>query len=216
MTLLKEEIKDALLTGDFERVMRRALADKRVFRILISFAYDKESLLCWRAIEAMGKAARAVAEEDPVAVRNIVQRLLWSVREESGGIGWSAPEMLAEIAVNNPLTCADIPAIILSFHEEESFLKGVLWAAGRIAHAGVNGIEGVYEVAQEALGHKDPSVRGLALRAIPRARVAEIADRIKGMIHDEGRCILYENHELVGRRVGDVAREVLSQRGKEA
>ena len=208
---LKEEIKKALLEKDFERIARLALAEKKVFRMLISLAYDKEDLLCWRAIEAMGKAAGAIAEKDPAIVRDIVQRLIWSVREESGGIGWSAPEMLGEIVINSPLTCADIPPIILSFHEEESFLKGVLWAMGRIVHAGVTGTEGAYEIAKEALSHKDPSVRGLALRAIPGGRIAETADRIRGMMYDEGRCALYEGHELVETRVGDIAKKVLNE-----
>jgi hypothetical protein len=212
---LKEEIKKALLEKDFERIARLALADRKVLRMLISLAYDKEDLLCWRAIEAMGKAAGAVAEKDPAAVRDIVQRLIWSVREESGGIGWSAPEMLGEIVINSQLTCADIPPIIFSFHEEASFLKGVLWAMGRIVHAGVTGTEAAYEIAKEALNHKDPSVRGLALRAIPGDRVAETADRIKGMMYDEGRCTLYEGHELVETRVGDIAKKVLNERRKE-
>lgn len=206
---MKEEIKDALLGGDFDKIVRLALANKRVFRTLISLAYDKEDLLCWRAIEAMGKAAGAVSEKDPSIARNIVQRLIWSMSEESGGIGWSAAEMLGEIVINSPSTCADIPPIILSFHEEESFLKGVLWAVGRIVHGGINGIEGAYEVAKEALSHKDPSVRGLALRAIPRARIAETEDRIRDMVHDEGRFALYENHELIETRVGDIARKLL-------
>jgi len=210
LTSLKEEIKGALLGRDFEKVARLALADKRVFRMLISLAYDKEDLLCWRAIEAMGKAAGAIAEKDPAIVRNIVQRLIWSVREESGGIGWSAPEMLGEIVINSPLTCADIPPIILSFYEEESFLKGVLWAMGRIVHAGISGMEGSYEVAKEALNHKDPSVRGLALCAIPETRIVETADKIKDMMDDEGRLKIYENHELFETRVGDIAKKVLN------
>ncbi len=82
---LKEEIKKALLERDFEKVAQRALADKKVFRMLISLAYDKEELLCWRTIEAVGRAAGAVAGKDPAMVRDIVQRLIWSVREESGG-----------------------------------------------------------------------------------------------------------------------------------
>jgi HEAT repeat protein len=212
LVLLKEEIKEALEGADFERVARLALESKKVFRILISLAYDKEELLCWRAIEAMGRAAGPVAEKDPSAVRNIVQRLIWSVSEESGGIGWSAPEMLGEIVINSPHTCRDIPPIILSFHEEESFLKGVLWAMGRITDAGIDGVEGSLEVVIKALDHKDPLVRGLALRALPKSRIAEVAERVRGMIRDEGRCRIYENHKLVEMKVGEIARMVWGDR----
>ncbi len=123
--------------------------------------------------------------------------------------------MLGEIAINSPHTCGDIPPIILSFHEEESLLKGVLWAMGRIVHSGLNGTEGTYEVARKALDHKDPAARGLALRAIPAARIAETAATIRGMMYDEGRFALYEDHELVETRVGDIAKKVLDDRRKE-
>jgi HEAT repeat protein len=209
---LKEEVKEALEVADFERVKRLALENKKVFSILISLAYDKEDLLCWRAIEAMGKAAGAVAEKDPSTVRNIVQRLIWSVREEAGGIGWSAPEMLGEIVISSPQTCTDIPPIILSFHEEESFLKGVLWAVGRITGAGIDGMEGSFEVLMKALDDKDPSVRGLALCALPGFRVAGVEERVKDMVRDEGSFMIYENHELVEKKVGEIARMVLGVR----
>lgn len=209
--LLKEEIKEALGEADFERVARLALESRRVFRILISLAYDKEDLLCWRAIEAMGKAAGAVGEKDPAAVRNVVQRLIWSVSEESGGIGWSAPEMLGEIVINNPHTCADILPILFSFHEEESFLKGVLWALRRIADAGIDGIEGSLELVTKALCHSDPLVRGLALHALPKFAIAEVEERVKSMTRDKGQCRVYENHKLVETKVGDIARMVLER-----
>ena len=208
---LREEIEHALQGKDFEKVAGLALDQKRVFRTLISLTYDKEDLLCWRAIEAVGRAAGAVSKRDPSIVRDIVERLIWSMREESGGIGWSAPEMLGEIVLNAPDTCADIPPIILSFHEEESFLKGVLWSMGRITRAGIGGGEGLYEIARACLSHGDPLVRGLALRAIPRSRLGETADEIRAMAGDEGRFSIYEDHELIVMRVGDMAAELLER-----
>lgn len=120
--------------------------------------------------------------------------------------------MLGEIVINSPQACADIPPILLSFHEEESFLKGVLWALGRITDAGINGIESSFEVVTRALDHKDPLVRGLALHAVPKFRIDEVAERVRGMVGDEGRCRIYKNHELVAKKVGDIAKMVLGNR----
>ncbi len=209
MASLKVAVKGALETADFARIERLALESRKVFSILISLAYDKEDLLCWRAIEAMGRAAGAVAKKDPSAVRNVVQRLIWSVSEESGGIGWSAPEMLGEIVINSPQAFADIPPLILSFHEEESFLKGVLWAVGRLSSAGIDGMRGSFDVVVKALNHDDPSVRGLALHALSGLGVKGVEERVKEMFHDEGRCVIYENQELVEAKVSDIARMVL-------
>lgn len=205
MTLLKNEIKDALEKKDFERVEQLAIGNRKVFSALISLAYDKEDVLCWRAIEAMGKAAGAVAVEDSPTVRNIVQRLIWSMSEESGGIGWSAPEMLGEIVRNSPGAFHDILAIILSFREEEMFLKGVLWAIGRIGDAGVALGNEASELVVQCLDHKDAQVRGLAVIAVSRMRIAEGKEKITEMISDSGRATIYEDHELREKTVGNLA-----------
>ncbi len=205
---IKEEIRNALLSADFEKIAQLSLDDRKVFSILISLAYDKEDVLCWRAIEAVGKAASAVAAEDPASVRNIVRRLLWSTSDESGGMAWSAPEMLAEIVVNTALLCMDIPPIILSLEEEEIFLKGVLWAMGRVLRAGID-VEGARDIALQSLGHKDPAVRGLALYVLSGDKSAGFAGRITCLVHDEGRFRIYRNHELIETTVGDAAKEAL-------
>lgn len=216
MASLREEIKGALEKADFEKVAQLALNDKKVFRILISLSYDKQETLCWRAIEAMGRAAGAVGDSDPATVRNIIQRLIWSVTEESGGIGWSAPEMLGEIVVNSPGISADIPPIILSFHEEESFLKGVLWAMGRITGAGLSPVVGSEELALKSLAHKDPEVRGLSLYLASALKIQNERIKMSSMADDRGTFKIYENHELVETTVGDIARRVWNQGSERA
>ncbi|MBI5869853.1 MAG: hypothetical protein HZB44_02680 [Actinobacteria bacterium] len=208
---LKIELRQALLAGDYERIAALAQDDKRTFSKLVALAYNKDDLLCWRAIEAMGVAARAVAVENREAVRNVVQRILWSAREESGGMGWSAPELLAEIAIAAPRYFPDIPPIIVSLHsedEEKVFLKGVLRAVGRMGEAGITDIADCDELIRKSLEHDDPAVRGLAVWAARRAGV-NADETIGGMTGDEGELRLYENGELVQTTVGALAREAL-------
>ena len=82
--------------------------------------------MSWRAIEAVGLASKEIARTRPELVRNTVGRLLWMIRDESGGIGWSSPEMLGEIVRNNPEQFADIAPIIVSFLDEDMLSAGVL------------------------------------------------------------------------------------------
>lgn len=207
---MKEEIRRALLVKDFGSITKRAVENKKVLAVLISLSYDKEDVLCWRAVEALGLAAGAVARDDPEAVRNTVQRLLWSIREESGGIGWSAPEMLGEIVVRAPRLCSDIPPIILSFHEEEVFVAGVLRAMGRIAEAGIGVVDGAPELARGSLDHPDPAVRGQAVYALGAMKIEDGYDTLSRLSRDDGRCKTYENHELIEKSVGEIARSILS------
>ncbi|GAB4408088.1 MAG: hypothetical protein OHK0032_03450 [Thermodesulfovibrionales bacterium] len=205
---LKKEIKEALLQADFDRVLKLALNNKRVFGMLTSFTYDKEALLCWRAIEAVGKAAGAIAHEDPQRVRNIIHRLIWSVSDESGGIGWGAPEMLGEIVVNCPDLTSDIPPIIISLEEDKIFLKGVLWALGRLANAKIGWSDGAERIIKESLDHPDPAVRGLSLWAASKKRIDGIEDRVAGMLNDNARFKFYEDHELKEMTVGEMAKRL--------
>lgn len=208
---LKNELRHALLAGDYERISAMALEDKRTFSKLVALAYNKDDLLCWRAIEAMGVAARVVAVENRETVRNVAQRILWSAREESGGMGWSAPELLAEIAVAAPRYFPDIPPIIVSLHsedEEKVFLKGVLRAVGRMGEAGITGIADCDELVIKSLGHEDPAVRGLAVWAAKRAGI-DADETISRMTGDDGELRLYEDGELVQTTVGALAREAL-------
>ena len=203
--MLKDEIKDALREKDFGRVARLAAENRKVFSILISLAYDKEDVLCWRAIEAMGSAAGAVAAEDPASVRTIVQRLLWSMRDEAGGIGWSSPEMLGEIVRSAPGPFQDIPSIILSFQDEEMFLGGILWAVGRIAGTGLSLDGDAAELVLRCLDHGDPRVRGLAVIAAAGMRSEAGAEKIAAMTADEAPARIYGQGELQETTVGALA-----------
>ncbi|MHB9053315.1 MAG: DVU0298 family protein [Thermoleophilia bacterium] len=209
---LKSELLQALRKRDDERIAGLARRDKRTFAKLIAMAYNKDELLCWRAIEAMGAAARAVAVDDNAAVRNVVQRILWSAREESGGMGWSAPELLAEIAIAAPRYFPDIPPIIISLHsedEENVFLKGVLWAAGRMGEAGIAGIAGSEELIRKSLAHEDSAVRGIAAWAAGRTDI-DAREALDGMSGDESSLTIYKDGQLASTTVGRLAQEALA------
>jgi hypothetical protein len=209
--VLKDEIRDALRKKDLGHVARLAGENRKVFSILISLAYDKDDVLCWRAIEAMGKAAGAVVAEDPAGVRTIVQRLLWSMRDEAGGIGWSSPEMLGEIVRSAPGPFRDIPSLILSFQDEEMFLEGILWAVGRMAGAGIVLDRDGAELVIRCLDHDDPQVRGLAVMAASQMKSETGRGRIAAMTADHGQARIYDDHELRETTVGALAAVAVRQ-----
>lgn len=207
MPPLKKEVKTALLGGDFGRIVELA-GNKRMYGALISMAYDKESLIAWRAIEAMGMAVGALSDDDPHTARDIVRRLLWSVTEESGSIGWSTPEMLAEVVASRPDRFQDLPPIILSLSDEPPFLRGVLWAMGRLAGAGIDLPEGARGLVRESLCHEDPAVRGMALWAASQMAVPGIEFFSTALSRDKGQFNLYKDRELISLQISDLASEV--------
>ena len=206
---LKKEVKEALLEGDFDHILDLAGRNKRVFGVLISMAYDKESLTTWRAIEVMGQAVGVLAERDPGMARDIIHRLLWSVTEESGAIGWSAPEMLAEIVIHGRGRFDDLPPIILSLQEEPPFVRGVVWAVGRLAEAGLAPTPGAAGLITACLGHEDPQVRGLAVWSAGELGLTGALPLIRDLKGDDFLFTLYDRHELTSVRIGAMAAQVI-------
>lgn len=211
---MKQKLIAALDAQDYDEVARLALADRRALTKLIGLAADKSDVRCWRAIEAMGVASAAVASVDQQRVRNLVQRILWSAREESGGMGWSAPELLAEIASASPKQFPDIPPIIVSLFcedEENVFRKGVLWAIAHMAEAGITDVPGAVEVVLDSLDIADPQVRGLAIRAAVLAGIDAAGDKVRGIEDDESSYVIYRNGELQREPLADAAKAVLGK-----
>jgi len=211
---MKQKLISALDAQDYDEVARLALADRRALTKLIGLATDKNDVRCWRSIEAMGIASAAVVSHGDVQrVRNLVQRILWSAREESGGMGWSAPELLAEIASASPRQFPDIPPIIVSLFcedEENVFRKGVLWAIAHMAEAGITDVPGAVEVVLDSLENADAQVRGLAVRAAALAGIDVASDKLQGIGRDESLYVIYRNGELQQEPVADAAKTALS------
>jgi len=42
-----------------------------------------------------------IADEDMESARIIIRKLMWSLNDESGGIGWGVPEAMANIMLNH-------------------------------------------------------------------------------------------------------------------
>ena len=84
----KEQVRDFLLEASLTELASIASRDRRVFRVLFSFTYHQDLLFRFRAIQTVGLAARDWLEQDFDRVQDLIRRLLWSMNDESGGLGW--------------------------------------------------------------------------------------------------------------------------------
>lgn len=215
---LREKIIGLLQEQNHPELLNTAEKEGNIFRILISLAYDKKELLAWRAIEAVGMIAGEKAKTHPESIRNLVQRLLWTMRDESGGIGWSAPEMLGEIVRNSPDEFADIAPIIASFHDEDFLRPGVFRALYRISEKRPDLVSGSSSLVGQYINDKDPVVRAYAVKLAGNLRLSEYLDDIKATLKDESAIKIYESGELRIFTSGQIAGQtviMLDQKGNE-
>ncbi len=205
----KSEVIDSLKQGDFGKLLEIARDDRGIFRKLISLTYDREDVLSWRAIEAIGLVAGERAKADPAAVRGLVQRILWMMREESGNNPWSGPDMLGEIVRNSPDEFSDIAPIIVSFHDEEILRSGVLSAVARIAEVRPDLLKCAAPVIGEYLKHRDPLTRYYSLLAAGRLMLRELIQSVEALLTDKTEITIYRNRDFETMMLANVADETV-------
>lgn len=214
MQPLKKEVIRLLEQKEYEEILKLSPSVHKIINILISLSYDKTQHIAWRAIEAMGLVSKQIAETDTETVRNIVGRLLWMIRDESGGIGWSVPETLGEIVRNNPQLCADIAPIIASFHEEKMLTSGVLWALGRIGKINNETVGYAIPILLPYLQSADHKLRGYAAYALGRLGAIGAVPKLEQLRNDNSPVSCYEDGELHEKTVGYFAEQALVMLGR--
>ena len=180
---LKDKVRYFLGKGLLSAIGKLALKDKNVIKWLISFSYDKDDEMTWRAIEAMGYVACDLRSSHLSILRDTVRRLLWSMSDESGGIGWSAPEILGEITRSDPEEFRDLIPILWSNREEASFRPGAIRALGRVACVRPDMVTFNFADLKELAADPDPAVRGytaLLVGAIALEGKGEILEKFSG------------------------------------
>ncbi len=214
---LKQAVTAALEADDYERVLTLAQQSRKVLSALVRLAYDKETLVGWRAITAIGKVASVFVNSNYDFLRETIRKLLWSLSDESGGIGWSAPEILGEIVSADPEKMSDIiPLITEAFYiEEKVFRAGVLYALKRIAEKNPGSVASFQQIILDGLCCQDPAARlyALDLAGLLNDRIqAENRDRIRGAIEkltrDNAEVWIYRDSGFDGVVVGNYAKDM--------
>ena len=140
--ILRRRVHELLGSGDLEQVLSelRKIPPRKAINPLISVFYDSDPELRSKAISAFGQLVADLANEDQEEARVVMRRLMWTLNDESGGIGWGAPEAMAEAMACHPRLAEEYVHILLSYiREDGNFLeyeplrRGALWGIGRLA-----------------------------------------------------------------------------------
>jgi hypothetical protein len=215
MHTLKNDILHLLESNDLAALIVLASDKPRVLSLLVRISYDKETLVGWRAIKAVGRIAHALVKTDCEYLRNTIRKLRWSLSDESGGIGWSAPELIGEIVCADPRCFADIVPLIAEVYtiEEDVFRPGVLYAFNRIAESAPDLIAPFSDIVNDALDDKDAMVRFYALETTEKLKsmpgFSMASDVIKRLKHDRSEVWVYQADNFINTTVGETASKIL-------
>lgn len=187
-----------------------------------------DPLVRWHAVTAFGLVVAAMAEAAPESARVVMRRFLWSLNDESGGIGWGAPEAMAEIMAQSPRMANEYAKILRAYIHEaaddcpDCFLeyaplrRGAFWGLGRLAEVRPEHVADAAPDIVAALHEPDAGIRGLAVWTAGNLRLVEAAPGLRACAHDPAPLDLYRNRTLSTTTVGTLAAEALATLGKPA
>jgi hypothetical protein len=216
---LKKILPALLKNEEFEKSLEEIclLPARKIINPLFSFFHNKDELVKWRAVTAMGAVAARLAHEDLESARIVMRRLMWNLNDESGGIGWGSPEAMGEIMARHDKLAKEYACILVSYINEagnylehEILQRGVLWGLGRLAHRRPELVRGASAYLCPFMRSKDAIHRGLAAwvaGAIPSGITQSL---LKHLVTDNERINIFISMNLVERTVGQLAVEALS------
>lgn len=215
---LRSGIRTALDSASFEEDLKAfGLPPEKIVNPLLSFLCETDETARWRAIQAIGMTVSEMAGTSMESARVIMRRLIWSLNDESGGIGWGSPEALGEIMARNETLAREYYRILISYIDENGNLlenneleRGVLWGIGRLARTRP-------ELAKEAVGpvleqlhSPDPVKRGLALWVLAILKPRFDAGRIpESLLESKADIRIYEDGEFKTHKSRDLASELM-------
>jgi len=173
----------------------------------------------WNAVSAMGATVARLADQNMEAARIVMRRFMWSLNDESGGIGWGTPEAMAECLACHGGLAQEYTKILVSFMREDGFYlelpalqRGLMWGLSRLALVRPELLRD-WQAPRYLLPYldsEDPIVRALAARALGLLQVEEAAAKIKPCSDDITEFSLYAEDRLSTVTTGQLAREALA------
>jgi len=204
---LKKQVQEALSNGNYDTILEIGTRyTGQVIAALINTLYSMDELLRWRAVECLGLLTKQISITEPERAREIIRRLLWALNDESGGSGWASPEAVGEVIRNRPDIYNEFVSILVSFREDPSLIRGIIWALGRIGEVKPALVDDYIPLLHDLLGVSETQQRGLALWALLKIKAAIPADKKELLKKDYSEFQAYENKHLIKYKIAELFR----------
>ncbi len=218
---IKKILPPLLRQPDFDQALAeiRSWPPRATISPLLSCIYQVDEVVKWRAVLALAEVMNSLAGKEMEQARVVMRRLMWSLNEESGGIGWGMPEAMGEIMARNRALAEEYGHILVSYMREECYLelpalqRGLLWGLGRLAEVYPEKLlafdaDGYME---HYLDSSDPAVQALAIRNFGLLKTPEALPLLKNFYDSPTSVHLFVGGGFVDTTVGELARQAVAR-----
>ncbi|MDH4322134.1 MAG: HEAT repeat domain-containing protein [Desulfobulbaceae bacterium] len=219
--LFKRTITELLQTASLSELdaALRGYDEQQLLNPLFSGICRSEERLKWHAVAAMGPVVARLADREMEAARVVMRRLMWSLNDESGGIGWGAPEAMAEVLACHAGLAQEYTHVLVSFMREDGFFieyeplqRGLMWGLARLAamRPSLLAAKGATGYLLPYLDSEDAAVRGLAARALGMLQAKDAASPLAQLFGDHRPVRFWQAEGMVEASVAELARQALA------
>ncbi|SDB41000.1 hypothetical protein SAMN05660653_01978 [Desulfonatronum thiosulfatophilum] len=221
---LKKEFSSFLVQDDWLEKLSPylGLSQRKLLGPLFSLLLAPEPLLKWRAVSAFGVVTAHLAEQDMESARVVMRRLMWNLNEESGAIGWGAPESMGETMARSPGLAREFHRVLISYGQEPvsgdgNYLDhaplrwGAYWGMARLAEVQPELMKHAVPTIAELIAEDDPLDRAVGVWGLGSLGDAQYLGALEILIDDRSQTSLYRDDTLQSCRIGDLALEAISR-----
>jgi HEAT repeat protein len=223
----KRRITRLLESHNIDEIIKELhqLPPTKVINPLIGALCSNNQTVRWHAITALGPVMSDLADKDMEAARIVMRRFMWSLNDESGGIGWGAPEAMAEIMTQHQKLADEYGHMLVAYMREDGFYlelpqlqQGLMWGLARFAMVNPDLLKAknVVNYLLPYLDSNDPAVRGQAAWALGLLQAREATESLEKLVHDPARVTIFLNRNFVSETVGSLAHKALADISKDS
>ncbi len=172
---LKKKVPLLLENRDIDQVLPELMhyPAQKLLGALYAALLSPRKLIKWHSVTAIGVTVSRLAQNDPEQARIVMRRFMWTLNDESGGIGWGSPECMGEIMARHQGLAREYRRILFSYLVQgdtgsDNYLeylplrRGAFWGLARLAQGDpVLSREATYQVQKALKQESDPEILGL-------------------------------------------------------
>ena len=210
---VKNHVKTLLLGRDHDQLIKLSEEDRRYWKEVRFRMYDLDESIRWTAIETAAGVVKHWWESGrKEKVRNYIRTLFWSLNDESGGIGWSSAQTVAEIIVQIP-ELADPYASMLIAHtlDEPPLVNGGLWGIGRMGTIALDSVIFFKEKVLRTFQSDNEETLGLLSWAMGEVGLKEALPYLRSLQNEDRTVSIYIRGEFVEKTVGTWAADAITK-----
>jgi hypothetical protein len=216
--IIKTQVRELLKEREYDHLVDLCVIDRHAWQEIRFRLYEIDESTRWSAIEATAKLMQRWWQlKQQEKVRDFIRNLFWSMTDESGGVGWSSPQAIAEIIVNIPETLDPYGSMMIAYSiEEQPLMKGSLWGIGRMGKMIAEAVDFFQEKILAVFQSEDTEILGLALWAMGEVGFKPSLSYLENLQERNEPVRIYIDGDFSEKPLGQWAEEAMNKITKSA